>query len=106
MEPKPSLQPNNGKAETTTAEARMTRELQQSMDFAYKKYLASLPEDSLRDLDCQLRHTALYMEYVNSEIKRLKNKYTDLSPVTIDLKFGDIYSRTVVPLVERYDSEK
>lgn len=106
MEPKPSLQPNNGKSETTAAEARMTRELQQSMDFAYKKYLASLPEDSLRDLDCQLRHTALYMEYVNSEIKRLKNKYTDLSPVTIDLKFGDIYSRTVVPLVERYDSEK
>ena len=106
MEPKPSLQPNNGKSETMAAEARMTRELQQSMDFAYKKYLASLPEDSLRDLDCQLRHTALYMEYVNSEKKRIKNKYTDLSPVTIDLKFGDIYSRTVVPLVESCGSEE
>lgn len=106
MEPKPSLQPNNGKSETTAAEARMTRELQQSMDFAYKKYIAPLPKDSLRDIDCLPRHVAMYMDYVNSEIKRLKNKYTDLSPLTIDLKFGEIYSRTVMPLVESCGSEE
>lgn len=106
MEPKPSLQPNNGKAETTTAEARMTRELQQSMDFAYKKYIAPLPEDSLRDVDCRLKHFAMYAGYVNSEKERLKKKYTDLQPLTIDLRFAEIYSRTVVPISERYGSEE
>ncbi|MDD7190694.1 MAG: protein kinase [Prevotella sp.] len=106
MEPKPSLQPNNGKAETMTAEARMTRELQQSMDFAYKKYIAPLPEDSLRDVDCRLKHFAMYAGYVNSEKERLKKKYTDLQPLTIDLRFAEIYSRTVVPISERYGSEE
>ena len=106
MEPKPSLRANNGKAETTTAEARMTRELQQSMDFAYKKYIAPLPEDSLRDVDCRLKHFAMYAGYVNSEKERLKNKYTDLQPQTIDTRFAEIYSRTVMPLVERCGSEE
>ena len=106
MEPKPSLQPNNGKSETMAAEARMTRELQQSMDFAYKKYIAPLPEDSLRDFDCRNKHLAMYMDCVNPEIKRLKKKYTDLQPWAIDVKFGEIYVRTVMPLVERYDSEE
>lgn len=106
MEPKPSLQPNNGKSETTAAEARMTRELQQKVDFAYKKYIAPLPEDSLRDFDCRNKHLAMYMDCVNPEIKRLKKKYTDLRPQTIDLRFAEIYYRTVMPLVERYDSEE
>jgi len=106
MEPMPSLQPNNGKSETTAAEARMTKELQQKVDFAYKKYIAPLPKDSLRDVDCRLKHIAMYMDYVNSEIRRLKNKYTDLQPQTIDLRFAEIYSRTVMPIVERYGSEE
>ena len=106
MEPKPSLQPNNGKAETTTAEARMTRELQLNMDFAYKKYIAPLPKDSLRDVDCLNKHIAMYMDCVNSEIRRLKNKYTDLQPQTIDTRFAEIYSRTVMPIVESCGSEK
>lgn len=106
MEPKPSLQPNNGKSETMAAEARMTRELQQKVDFAYKKYIAPLPEDSLRDFDCRNKHLAMYMDCVNPEIKRLKKKYTDLQPWAIDVKFGEIYVRTVMPLVERYDSEE
>ena len=106
MEPMPSLQPNNGKSETTAAEARMIRELQQKVDFAYKKYIAPLPKDSLRDVDCLHKHVAMYMDYVNSEIRRLKNKYTDLQPQTIDTKFGEIYSRTVMPIVESCASEK
>ena len=106
MEPKPSLQPNNGKAETTAAEARMSRELQQNMDFAYKRYIAPLPKDSLRDVDCLNKHIAMYMDCVNSEIRRLKNKYTDLQPQTIDTRFAEIYSRTVMPIVENSGSEK
>lgn len=106
MEPKPSLQPNNGKSETTAAEARMTRELQQKVDFAYKKYIAPLPKDSLRDFDCLHKHVAMYADYVNSEIKRLKKKYPDLQPWAIDVRYGEIYSRTVMPLVERCGSEE
>lgn len=106
MEPMPSLQPNNGKSETTAAEARMSRELQQNMDFAYKKYIAPLPKDSLRDVDCLNKHIAMYMDCVNSEIRRLKNKYTDLQPQTIDTRFAEIYSRTVMPIVENSGSEK
>ena len=106
MEPKPSLQPNNGKAETTAAEARMNRDLQQKVDFAYKKYIAPLPKDSLRDFDCLHKHVAMYADYVNSEIKRLKKKYPDLQPWAIDVRYGEIYSRTVMPLVERCGSEE
>ena len=106
MEPKPSLQPNNGKAETTAAEARMSRELQQNMDFAYKRYIAPLPKDSLRDVDCLNKHIAMYMDCVNSEIRRLKKKYPDLQPQTIDTRFAEIYSRTVMPIVESCGSEK
>ena len=106
MEPKPSLRANNGKAETTTAEARMIRELQHNMDFAYKEYIAPLSKDSLRDVDCLHKHVAMYMDCVNSEIKRLKNKYTDLQPQTIDTRFAEIYSRTVMPIVESCDSEE
>jgi hypothetical protein len=106
MEPMSSLRANNGKAETTTAEARMTRELQLNMDFAYKKYIAPLPKDSLRDVDCLNKHIAMYMDCVNSEIRRLKNKYTDLQPQTIDTRFAEIYSRTVMPIVESYGSEE
>ena len=91
---------------TETAEARMTRELQQNMDHAYKKYIAPLPEDSLRDVDCLNKHLAMYMDCVNSEIKRLKNKYTDLQPQTIDTRFAEIYSRTVMPIVENSNSGK
>ena len=106
MEPTPSLRANNGKAETTTAEALMSRELQQNMDVAYKKYIAPLPKDSLRDVDCLNKHIAMYMDCVNSEIRRLKNKYTDLQPQTIDTRFAEIYSRTVMPIVESCGSEK
>lgn len=106
MEPTPSLRANNGKAETTAAEARMSWELQQNMDFAYKKYIAPLPKDSLRDVDCLNKHIAMYMDCVNSEIRRLKNKYTDLQPQTIDTRFAEIYSRTVMPIVESCGSEK
>lgn len=106
MAPPPST-PSDGKAPamTTTAEARMARELQRAMDDAYKKYIASLPKDSLRDAACLNRHIGLYMDSVNPVLARLKKKYPGLQPQAVDTKFAEIYSRTVMPVAERAGAE-
>lgn len=83
-----------------TAEAQMSRELRQAMDDAYKKYIAPLPKDSLRDVACVYRHIGLYMDCVNPVLQRLKKKYPGLQPQAVDTKFAEIYSRTVMPMAE------
>lgn len=103
----PTSTPSDGKspAMTTTAEARMARELRQAMDDAYKKYIAPLPKDSLGDVACVYRHIGLYMDCVNPVLQRLKKKYPGLQPQAVDTKFAEIYSRTVMPVKERADAE-
>lgn len=102
----PSTPADDSKVPTAaTAEAQMSRELRQAMDDAYKKYIAPLPKDSLRDVACVYRHIGLYMDCVNPVLQRLKKKYPGLQPQAVDTKFAEIYSRTVMPVKERADGE-
>ena len=102
----PSTPTDDSKVPTAaTAEAQMSRELRQAMDDAYKKYIAPLPKDSLRDVACLNRHIAMYMDCVNPVLARLKKKYPGVQPQAVDTKFAEIYSRTVMPVAERADAE-
>lgn len=97
----PSTPADDSKVSTAaTAEAQMSRELRQALDDAYKKYIAPLPKDSLRDVACVYRHIGLYMDCVNPVLQRLKKKYPGLQPQAVDTKFAEIYSRTVMPVAE------
>lgn len=106
MVPPPSTPSDGDKAQPATAEAQMTQELRRAMDDAFKKYIAPLPKDSLGDAACLNRHIAMYMDCVNPVLARLKKKYPALQPQAVDTKFAEIYSRTVMPIVERAGAGK
>lgn len=82
----------------------MTGELQREMDSAFKKYIASLPADSLKDEMCVNNHVAMYMDCLNPVVDKLKRKYPNLQPHAVSTKFAEIYSRTVMPIVDRVNS--
>lgn len=85
-------------------ERLMTGELQREMDSAFKKYIASLPADSLKDEMCVNNHVAMYMDCLNPVVDKLKRKYPNLQPHAVSTKFAEIYSRTVMPIVDRVNS--
>lgn len=86
------------KQQPLTDKQLMASELQREMDFAYKKYIAPLPKDSLYDKMCLGMHVSMYMDYVNPVMDRLKKKYSNLNPNDVEAKFAEVYANTVLPI--------